>query len=53
MKKILITGCAGFIGYNLSKFLLKKKFFVIGVDNIDNYYSVKLKKERIANLKKF
>lgn len=53
MKKILITGCAGFIGYNLSKFLLKKKFFVIGVDNIDNYYSVKLKKERITNLKKF
>ena len=52
MKKILITGCAGFIGYNLTKFLIKKKFFVLGIDNLDNYYSVKLKKQRISDLKK-
>ena len=52
MKKILITGCAGFIGYNLTKFLIKKKFFVIGIDNLDNYYSVKLKKKRLNDLKK-
>ena len=53
-EKILITGVAGFIGFNLAKELLKnKKFSLVGVDNFDNYYSVKLKKERIKNLKKF
>ena len=46
MKNILITGCAGFIGYNLTKFLLSKKFSVVGIDNIDDYYSIKLKNER-------
>ena len=45
MKKILITGCAGFIGYNLTKFLISKNYFIIGIDNLDNYYSVKLKKK--------
>lgn len=52
MKKILITGCAGFIGYNLTKFLLKKNYYIVGVDNIDNYYSTKLKKQRLNDLKK-
>ena len=33
MKKILVTGCAGFIGSNLVKFLLNKKYQVIGLDN--------------------
>ena len=33
-KKILITGCAGFIGFNLSKYYLKKKCLVIGIDNL-------------------
>ena len=43
--KILITGAAGFIGFNLSKHLLKKdKFKIIGIDNLDNYYDVNLKK---------
>ena len=42
--KILVTGVAGFIGFNLSKFLLDKKFKVIGLDNINNYYSIDLKK---------
>ena len=42
--KILVTGVAGFIGFNLSKFLLDKKFKVIGLDNINNYYSINLKK---------
>ena len=50
--QILITGSAGFIGFNLAKFLLKnKKFKVIGVDNINNYYSQSLKKNRIKFLK--
>ena len=51
--KILITGVAGFIGFNLSKNLLKKNFKVYGIDNFDNYYSVSLKKKRISILKKF
>ena len=44
MKKILITGCAGFIGFHLSNFLLKK-IDVIGIDNLDDYYEVNLKKD--------
>ncbi len=48
--KILITGVAGFIGHNLAKKLIKK-YQVIGIDNINSYYSVKLKKDRIKNLK--
>ena len=47
--KILITGSCGFIGFNLSKFLLKKKIKIIGIDNLNNYYDVNLKK----NVKKF
>ena len=47
--KILITGCAGFIGYHLSKYLIKN-INVIGVDNINNYYDTKLKKDRLKNL---
>ena len=53
MKKILITGCAGFVGYNLTKFLLKKNYKIVGIDNFDNYYSIKLKKKRVFELKKF
>ena len=45
---ILITGCAGFIGFSLAqKLLSNKKHKVIGIDSIDNYYSVKLKKDRL------
>ena len=51
--KILVTGAAGFIGFNLSRFLLEKKFKVVGIDNINDYYSTKLKKDRINQLKKF
>ena len=50
--KILITGAAGFIGYNLSKLLLKKKHQIFGIDNFDDYYSIKFKKKRILLLKK-
>ena len=51
--KILVTGAAGFIGFNLSKFLLEKKIKVVGVDNINNYYSVKLKQDRLNLLKEY
>ena len=49
---ILITGSAGFIGYHLTEKLLKKNINVIGIDNINNYYDTKLKKNRINELKK-
>ena len=51
--KIIITGSAGFIGMHTSLALLKKNFTVIGIDNLNSYYSVKLKKERLKILKKF
>ena len=50
--KILITGSCGFIGFNLSKFLLKKKIKIIGIDNLNNYYDVNLKKKRLKILKR-
>ena len=52
--KILITGAAGFIGYNFSKYLLDKtNYKIIGVDNINDYYSVKIKKKRLEVLKRY
>ena len=51
MTKILITGCAGFIGFHLSKELSKKNK-IIGIDNLNKYYDVSLKKNRLNLLKK-
>ncbi len=48
---ILITGVAGFIGYNFASFFLKKGNKVYGIDNFDKYYSVGLKKKRIRILR--
>jgi|688.fasta_scaffold295217_1 UDP-glucuronate 4-epimerase len=50
---ILVTGCAGFIGYNLALKLLNQNYKIIGVDNINNYYDRKIKEARLKNLKKF
>ena len=50
---ILITGCAGFIGYHLAKSLLKKGNIVIGIDNLNDYYDVQLKQNRLEQLKEF
>ena len=50
MKKILITGAAGFIGHHLSKLLLKNGYEVVGIDNINNYYDVNLKLARLEDL---
>ena len=52
---ILITGVAGFIGYNFALYQLKnnKKIKIYGLDNFDDYYSKKIKKFRVLELKKF
>src|SRR5690625_2910235 len=47
---IIITGSAGFIGYHLSQRLLEEGYKVIGIDNINNYYDVQLKKDRLAQI---
>ncbi len=49
--KILITGAVGFIGHALSNYLLRVgNYEVVGIDNINSYYSVELKKSRLATL---
>ena len=50
--KILITGGAGFIGYNFCKYLLKNtNYKIISIDNINDYYSPILKRARLKDLK--
>ena len=49
---ILITGVCGFVGFSLAEELLKHNKNIIGVDNINGYYSKKLKKKRLSILKK-
>ena len=53
MKKILITGVAGFIGYHLSEKLLKNNYHITGIDNLNDYYDPNLKKARLDNLNRF
>ena len=51
--RILVTGCAGFIGYHLcNKLLSNRKFIIYGIDNLNNYYDVSLKQNRLKNLLK-
>ncbi len=50
--KVIVTGVAGFIGYHVAKKLILNNYKVIGIDNINNYYDIKLKKKRLENLKK-
>lgn len=49
---ILVSGVAGFIGFHLAKHLLKKNKKVVGIDSINNYYDVSLKKKGFNILKK-
>ena len=49
-EKILITGAAGFIGYHLSKRLMEEGYLVTGLDNLNDYYDVNLKKARLELL---
>ncbi len=50
-KKILVTGAAGFIGYNLSSRLVELGHTVVGIDNLNDYYDVNLKHERLNKIK--
>jgi UDP-glucuronate 4-epimerase len=47
---ILVTGCAGFIGFHLTKALLANGNTVVGLDNLNNYYDVSLKKNRLKKI---
>jgi len=51
-KSIFITGACGFIGFHLSNLLLKKGFKIFSIDNLNDYYSISLKKKRLKILKK-
>ena len=49
----LITGATGFIGFHISRKLLEQGHKVIGIDNLNHYYDVKLKKKRLNLLKNY
>ena len=51
--KILVTGSSGFIGFHTCLLLLKNKHYVVGIDNLNDYYDLNLKKSRLKILKKF
>ena len=50
MKTILVTGASGFIGANLVKRLVMEDVRVIGLDNMNDYYDVRIKEERLSQL---
>ena len=52
-KTYFITGAAGFIGFHLARALLERGAGVIGVDNMNDYYEVSLKEERLRQLKEY
>ena len=52
-RTILVTGAAGFIGSRTSELLLLNNFNVIGIDNLNDYYNVKIKEERLKVLSKY
>jgi UDP-glucuronate 4-epimerase len=51
--KILVTGCAGFIGMHVSRYLLDQGHEVIGIDNLNDYYSPQLKIDRLKQIESF
>ena len=51
--KILVTGSAGFIGFHLSRSLLNDGHEILGIDNINSYYDIKLKLARLDQLKSY
>ncbi len=50
MSRVLITGCAGFIGYFTSRIFLERGYEVVGIDNLDPFYDPRLKRKRIEEL---
>ncbi|MDO8683522.1 MAG: NAD-dependent epimerase/dehydratase family protein, partial [Armatimonadota bacterium] len=50
---VLVTGAAGFIGYHVAKRLLERGDTVLGLDNLNPYYDVRLKEARLAQLTPF
>lgn len=50
--KFLVTGVAGFIGFHLTNRLLSRGDHVVGIDSLNDYYSVQLKKDRIAEIRR-
>ena len=53
MKKLLVTGAAGFIGFHVSLRCLKANMHVVGLDNLNEYYDVGLKHSRLEQLREF
>lgn len=51
--RILVTGAAGFIGFHLAKRFLQDGHEIYGLDNLNDYYSVKLKKDRLSQLQEY
>ncbi|MCX7816983.1 MAG: NAD-dependent epimerase [Syntrophales bacterium] len=51
--KFLVTGAAGFIGFHFCLRLLSENHFVVGVDNLNDYYEIKLKKDRLSILENY
>ncbi len=50
MEKLLVTGCAGFIGFHVARRLAAQDYLVVGLDSMSDYYDVNLKKARLAQL---
>ena len=51
--RIIVTGAAGFIGMHVAKKLLDRGDEILGIDNLNRYYDIKLKTDRIKQLKKY
>ena len=52
-KIVLVTGCAGFIGMHISLKLIKMNYRVVGIDNLNSYYDIKIKRQRLKELSVF
>lgn len=50
MKNVLVNGAAGFIGFHLSYGLLENGYCVVGLDNLNEYYNISLKRDRLIHL---
>ena len=53
LMSVLVTGAAGFIGFHVAKALLVRGDEVVGIDNLNDYYDVRLKEARLAELRRF